>query len=393
VINLINIEQNKSPNGNDNNITLILLALYIVLKPFYIFPSGIPQIADLVLVMIICLTFYGEIKIKRYHYAFIISGILFISYTILVNGIWGIFLGGGIHLLKSSAFYIFNFLVSLIIIINFAKNKNLGNYLYKGTLISVIIQFVLLLLNFGVSYRATNFFNNPNQLGYYALVSFALLIITGRTSNKNSVLHFTAIIGSFILVLASLSKAAIISFILMYLFYIFLEGKKGYWINLLFTLLLCLLLFFPGVSSEMNFLKNSDLYIKVEQRFLTIGKDGDDNIGGRGYDRIKNHPEYTLFGAGEGEYSRFDTQIRGMEMHSTFGSLFFSYGLVGFTLFLILLYNAIKFNRLVLLYPFIFIMIYGLTHNGIRNTFLWILLALLSTSFIPKDQKDINEFI
>jgi hypothetical protein len=110
---------------------------------------------------------------------------------------------------------------------------------------------------------------------------------------------------------------------------------------------------------------------------MSIGHDSDDSLEGRGYDRIWKHPEYWIFGAGEGEYYRFGV---GMEFHSTLGNLQVSYGILGLGLFLIMLFLIMRHDRYQNAYIILFLMMYGLTHNGIRNTLLWILLGLLATS-------------
>ena len=46
-------------------------------------------------------------------------------------------------------------------------------------------------------------------------------------------------------------------------------------------------------------------------------------------------------------------------------------------MFLILLFTIIKQSEIKFSYPLIPIFIYGLTHNGIRQTLFWIVLALL----------------
>ena len=64
-----------------------------------------------------------------------------------------------------------------------------------------------------------------------------------------------------------------------------------------------------------------------------------------------------------------------VEIHSTLGSLIFSYGLVGAGLALLALVASIGRSLAGFLYlgP---VMIYGLAHNGIRQPLLWVLLAV-----------------
>lgn len=98
-------------------------------------------------------------------------------------------------------------------------------------------------------------------------------------------------------------------------------------------------------------------------------------ITDRGYYRITEYPEYWILGAGEGAYlERFG---RIMEFHSTLGNIQVSYGIIGLILFLKFLYLALKNNKFRDWYILFCILIYGITHNGIRNSLFWIFLALL----------------
>ena len=96
----------------------------------------------------------------------------------------------------------------------------------------------------------------------------------------------------------------------------------------------------------------------------------------RGYDRINNHPYYLIFGSGEGMYERFDTYITKHEMHSSFGNLIFSYGFPGFIIFMIFFFSLFKNLKLRTSMYIIPVVLYSLTHMGLRFTPFWILLAL-----------------
>ena len=131
------------------------------------------------------------------------------------------------------------------------------------------------------------------------------------------------------------------------------------------------------IYNTTQIIQNNSLINSVQRRIQNIGKDSDDNLEGRGYYRIYEYPEYWLFGAGEGEYSRF--RYGEIEFHSTLGNIQVSYGLVGILLFINLMRLALKNDRYRSWYILFMIMLYGLTHNGIRNSLFWILLALMAS--------------
>ena len=105
---------------------------------------------------------------------------------------------------------------------------------------------------------------------------------------------------------------------------------------------------------------------------------------GRGYGRLFAFPEYVLLGAGEGEFNRFGIGHQ-LELHSAPATLIFSYGLPGVLLlggwvFAIVRANSVQ--RLMLLAP---AAIYLLTHQGLRFTMLWVVVALLAALPCPGD--------
>src|SRR2546422_1043712 len=69
---------------------------------------------------------------------------------------------------------------------------------------------------------------------------------------------------------------------------------------------------------------------RVLKRLASQGKE--ESMEMRGYDRMTNHPQYLLFGAGEGAYYRFQSAWP-RELHSSYGTLLFCYGIFGTALF------------------------------------------------------------
>jgi hypothetical protein len=98
----------------------------------------------------------------------------------------------------------------------------------------------------------------------------------------------------------------------------------------------------------------------------------------RGYDRITANKEYLVFGAGEGATYRFreSTIIGAAEIHSSAGTILFSYGVVGSCLFLFFVWRLLKgapMRAMVMLLP---PLLYTFAHQGLRFTTLWVLLPL-----------------
>lgn len=128
------------------------------------------------------------------------------------------------------------------------------------------------------------------------------------------------------------------------------------------------------------------LLAEVQGRVSNIGKDTDDSLSMRGYDRISDYPQYWVFGAGEGAYERFDNAT--YEFHSTLGTVQVSYGIVGLLQFLFIIFYVIRKNGFKGWYILACLLIYGLAHNGLRNSMFWMLLSLYTTGAgIPSVRK------
>ncbi len=370
--------------------TLLLYGLYFVLKPFYLWDSGLPQISDFIIVIMFCFYFISSglsVRFDSNMKKLLFTGLLFSAYVLIANIIWMFILSGPTSFIITSIFYIYNFLMVLIIaVLYFDYDYKVIEVTYMATLISLIVQIIMYLVGGGFSGgRVVAGFNNPNQLGYYGLVTFALLILSSRRIKVKGRWFVLGICISAILCFSSLSKAAMLSYMGMSCFYIFSNNKNKKLkrnINIIIILSVIILYFIYQFNREL--IISNGLYISVERRINSIGMDGDDNLEGRGYYRITEYPQYWIFGAGEGEYYRFN---QAMEFHSTLGNIQVSYGLVGLSLFLGFIIIALQKDRFRSWYLIGFILIYGLTHNGIRNSLFWILIALISTENHTKKQE------
>lgn len=355
-------------------IQLILLKLFILLVPYYFFRSGTPQIADYVMLSLIVITivssrsFFSVFKIKAVKFF-----ALFAIYSLIVNLSWILF-HGDTSVYIHSIFYIFNVLLFSTLVYLGLKNDITTRIIVKYSGYSILLLTIISIIFLEISgYRQTLFFNNPNQLGYFSL-TYGTLYLYGIQFHKiNKYFSITVMLAVTYLTVLSLSSAAMLGLFLLYLIYAVLYFRK-YSVYVLGIMVLSVAIYNP--------IKETDLLGPVvrnaEHRITTIGRSSDDNLAGRGYDRIINHPGYLLFGAGEGATSRFDSVLPG-ELHSSWGVLLFSYGIVGLFLFGLGIYKTNNLRSILFFLPIVF---YGITHQGLRATQLWILLALF---FLTKE--------
>lgn len=371
-----------------DKLIIFLLSLSIILKPVYLWKSGIPQIAD-ILLMFSFILFYITFGLKTHPQMnkLINIQIIFIYYILLANLCWELILNGGLSVLRISAYYIYNFFVCLFaMMLHHKYNKRLFHLVYNAVFLSVILQMATFMLQGGFTgHRSVAYFNNPNQLGYHSLLCTALMLFL---SQRTAVRKITLILGLFftgILVMASLSKAAIIPYFVMLLYYILIYKKKNRCIvRIMFFIVVAFFLLSLLLLPDLYILKPGTLLYSVNHRISLIGTDTDDSLAGRGYTRLLDYLAYLPVGIGEGAYYRFEPPG---EFHSTLGNLLLSYGIIGLGCFLMMLYIVLKKNNYQELYLFLCILLYGLTHNGIRNPFLWMLLGLVYADSICRSDE------
>ena len=369
-----------------------LLLVYLILKPFYLFDSGSLQPSDFFLMLCFGLLLVtrksGFIKypipsniwhILRWFY-------LFAFYQIFVNLIWYLILentnaGNKNYGLYLSCFFIlFNlFSVFSCIMIYERIGPLLFQKLGKGFFISAaIVAFFSIIQNASESIRAVAGFNNPNQLGYYAILLLTSCFLFGDyiKSPYKQILFALSVYLNVI----SLSKASVLSSAILILYVIFFQKYFNVHISKkmnIFLVVFILFVVYMLLFGELSFF-NNDTLSALKERILNIRTEGDSNLGsGRGYSRIFEMGIHLLWGMGEGAYYRFQS-LTGLEAHSSFVTVFVSYGLVGFLIWIKLLigmvYSGIRRN-LFSVGLFIGIASYWVTHNGLRNTVFWIIIT------------------
>jgi hypothetical protein len=353
-----------------------LLSCYLILKPFYYFQSGFPQLADMAIILLVLISLFSLKMETFFRHSSIGWCVAFIYYAAVVNVVWAILLGGQSEIAKQSLFYVYNLavMIALVQVAYRIGRTSFMQVIFYSVACSVMIQALLIPFSETIGGRSNLMFNNPNQLGYFGLLSLAILIVSVRFITIRPSFLFLSMTAASLLVVVSLSKAAIISALLMLVIFMVMKrentafDKSKLYMIIMVGMLLSLFLL-NGSALEQNQLVQDALH-----RIDSIGQSNDDSLAGRGYDRIANHPFYIFLGAGEGIPERFDANI---EVHSTLGNILFSYGIVGLAFFGGFIFQAIRKLKFVQYYPLLAVLIYGLAHNGIRHTYLWLLIALL----------------
>lgn len=347
-------------------------AIFIVFFPIYVMPNGLPQPASFLFTLLMPSVLAGwDGRISRSGAVALRALLWFVLYAVAANLVWSVLTARfSINLkegfLLSPLFYIYNGLLLLTILV---LHRRFGDrFLWlttRAVLVSVAVQVVYSFFTM-TRMRAHLGFNEPNQLGAYSLLSAGILLLCAKRA-KLTTLHLgLGLIACSYLALLSASKAALGSIAMLGIAVLLASRIRT---ALFAMLLLVALLFTPNAFSAA--------LERAEHRI-----ENDDHLGffeERGYDRIVNNPKYWFLGSGEGAYRRFKqtTAIGAHELHSSVGTLFFCYGIVGFSLFGFFLWRVLRPARLLSWLVVGPAFAYGMTHLGLRFSMTWVLLGIV----------------
>lgn len=357
----------------------LFMLVAVCLLPIYLWESGGIQISH-ILIVIAALLYYISRGVRLGQPEIIL---LTLALVVALRESAAAIMGGNVRGLLPVVYVLF-----CIVVFNSIRHMALERRALKivgfGLFAAVAVAITGILVkgySFNVDsegYRAIGTFNNPNQLGYFAVCSFAMAVLLHRMEVYRGKWHLIVFFAAAVyLSAASLSKAAILT-----------------------TMLSGLMIGFSMSRSKMRFLVGSivaavlasGVYIayaagafddlKVVHRLSGLGTQGDDSLAGRGYNVAFSASGLELF---IGMGSQKVREIVGHEVHSTYFSYFTNYGVIGGLLFV--LFIVMWLRSLVRQYGWYTAaavggppLIYGITHNGSRFTVLWILIAL---SFVP----------
>jgi hypothetical protein len=353
---------------------LVTWAIYLLLIPLYIFTSGLPQPGDLLVLLVIPLALqHWNGKLARDMRGALRALLWFTLWVCLVDFTW-MFATGSFTVFGTDSFllyplyYIYNALIFLAALVLYRRH---GDRFLRVTVFAVTLTVyaqVLSSIALGSGGgRGTLFFNNPNQLGYYALLAATLIALTHRRLQLRLATSSLTLVCCGVLAMISASRAAAGGVAVLLVFMLFSNPK--------ILVAACL----AGAAVVSGVGPVADAIEASQERVLNRGAHSDASFfQERGYDRIWRNQQYLVLGAGEGGLSRFDetAYVKGMEIHSSAGTILFSYGIVGALLFLVFTWRLIRGAPVRLVITLLPPLLYTGAHQGLRFTMLWIVLAV-----------------
>ena len=357
----------------------ILYFAFIMLFPFYLFSSGQPQISHIILVVIFGIVFILMFSKFIQSIKENIMFIVFLIYILYVNTFW-LIVTGSISFVIYTLFYIFNILLFYSTYLLYKEQFITSENIRNGIFFSLVLQFIFLLAS-GLDFNSRNmlFFNNPNQLGYFAISAINIYFILGVNQIERDSIevlkNITVYLIAFTLLVFSSSKSALVSYAMFLIFIFYIEMVKRFNTKKLLVASLIGVALIGTVVVNLEKIEKVVESTELFNRTVNVGVEEDDSLAGRGYDRLIQYVQYTLLGAGEGKFTRFPLSKHHGELHSTIANILFSYGFIGLIIFISLFLNP-KYHIGRVLFYMSPLLLYGLAHNGIRSPLFWIAFAL-----------------
>jgi len=352
---------------------LMLWSLVVLLVPFYVLPSGVPQPADMLGILLLPILWSDwNGRLPQPLVRPLKSLLMFMIYVVIVNVMWSFATftfstDAKQGFLLAPTYYLFNGMMFFTFLLMFQRyGERLLWLTARLVLASVLIQAAVSFLLPRSLSRATVMFNNANQLGYYALLSACIILLAQKRLRLSTLQVTIGLAAASYLALLSASKAALASVAALGIALL---------ISRLSTIVVTSLVLLLLVVTDNPFsqaIERAQYRIEHDQSLGFIEE--------RGYDRIAAYPDYWIMGAGEGAYDRFreTSAIGAHELHSSMATLFFCYGILGTLLFLLFLWGTLRGAGIRAWVIMGAALAYGMTHQGLRFRLLWLLLGMVA---------------
>jgi hypothetical protein len=349
---------------------LAVWCLTLILTPFYVVDSGLPQPGDALVIFLLPLSLARwDGRFDKPTSRMLRALLWFTAWVFVVNLAWALIQGSWENpknFLIHPLFYAYNAAVLISALILARPNPA------RFIRLTVDVTLLMVLFQVGASffyrtelYRGTLFFNSPNQLGYYSLLAAVLFAMTQQPLGLSRVRAALGVTGCAYLAVLSSSRASLAGILVLLLVLVF-SNPRAVIIGSLVAVALTML---GGPLADA--LETSQTRTLVQHGGPQVGFAEE-----RGYDRIWEYPEYLLLGAGEGDYARFAKPGQSArEIHSSLGTVVFGYGVIGVFLFMTFAVRMVRGGTLRTSIMMIPAVTYTVAHQGLRFTSFWVVVA------------------
>lgn len=197
---------------NPYTVLLSITCVYVSTSIFYVFTSGLPQPADIIMAFGIMAGLFFAITVQKLKVNHLFLPLFFFAIlTVLINLVHYLFLPD-LRFILASFYYVYNIGIFLIIAFLFNKKPFQSRdailiFLY----VAIAIEFLVIIFAPEVrAGREIGTFNNPNQLSAWSLMSICIIIAL-RYHDQLRFIDLIFIVLLCLMQLSTLSKAGIIS--------------------------------------------------------------------------------------------------------------------------------------------------------------------------------------
>lgn len=364
-----------------------LFLTFLLLKPFYFFPSGGIQISDLFFIASFLLYLLLAKKGDKIPIDKVDKWLLyFITLIFGINLIYSL-MYGKFGFMISSIYYIYNFLIIVFFRI-YVDDEGFLMSIERVCKLNIIIQVLIYVVKFGRFYSENRYmgtFNDPNQMAFFIFMSLITAYIISEI--RNAKLHISYHIMAVVLIFLTSSTGMFLGIAVFYTVQALTKVVKiinqNYNVKVLLFIIASLimgLLFSAKIDDYLTTFSQSSIIERVEQKVdkLSDNNMGATNIQERGIDKLILYPEKIIFGAGEGYYVRFDKAYTDLEVHSTALSILFYYGIVPTMLFSFWCYKNIRILTVSNVAVILSLFIESLTLLNQRQPLFWMIFVILN---------------
>lgn len=365
----------------NSRLSSALFLIYFLTKPFYVFGSGSIQPGDCFLLASFCFILYEERKIKIRDTEFV----LFVTFVAAINIAYFLFYRTS-DFLHSILYYIFN-LIGILCFRDLMYDQNWMKKLVVVCKANLWIQVMCFLAHIGKywcgTYRYMGTYTDPNQLGFAVVSTLAIIYLM---NDKRKHLYF--LVAAF-LIFQTASSGMLLALGLMFVLDFvnicrnaftatFPRGKVFIVIGILAALLIMFAV--NPVNIDLSGFRIEDKLSRGDSVLATFIKD-------RGLGAAVEHPSYFLFGYGEA--ASFNRYGHKGEMHSTWISLSFYYGIVPFIILLKWIYRNVRGVpvKYIPVYAAIFLEAFTLINH--RQLSFWMIIMI--GSLLGKGEENVND--
>lgn len=346
----------------------------------YLFDSGLPQVSDVFIAIYSLSSVFAAAargSLRRMP-PFLVSWAGFVLVTMCVSFVWFVS-SGSPRTLVYPLFYLFNFLFGFSVIWDARQSETFSKLLYWATVVGLAVSLLGVALGYSYGGRNAGFFNNPNQLAYYSLCCMAIVVALDGGKVVVTPLRMFAYLAAMAGIVVANSISAFAGLLVIAVSVVatsMFQLKKA-----VSLLAVCGILATGFMVADT--VVDSALSRGVETRLLRTDAKVNNVTEERGFDRIVAYPRYVVLGAGEGGTERFPISHHG-EIHSSLLSTLFCYGILGFGLLVLTIVLSLRGAKLVMYGLVLGLLVYSLTHMGLRSTPFWLALCAAYLSTLPK---------